>query len=221
MRQMMSRCRLLVLSVGVLIAGVDGAAACGSGKLLFEDKFETIDPAWNLPREDATRSNGPGGLVYKLGPGDSIITLNQSGLHENYEVCAVFTSEVPAEADAYVAVDFWGSDSDNVYEADIYPAFGTYSVYRYQNKKALKPISPRSDDSVVKGTSATNEISITVNGNKATIALNGKKVIDFTGQPPEGGSLFGLSLGTLKGDAGPSTFTVKSIQLREVATSQP
>jgi len=69
------------------------------------------------------------------------------------------------------------------------PALGTYGVLRYQNKKPLKPISPTSDASIVKGTSATNEISVSVNSNKATIAINGKKVIDFTGQPPEGGPI--------------------------------
>jgi hypothetical protein len=100
---------------------------------------------------------------------------------------------------------------------------GTFDVYRLQNKRFITPISERSDASIVKGTSATtNEISVTVNGNKATLAINGKKVIDFTGQPPEGGSLFGLSLGAFKSDTGPSTLTVKSIQLREVgAASKP
>jgi hypothetical protein len=42
------------------------------------------------------------------------------------------------------------------------PALGTYGVLRYQNKKPLKPISPTSDASIVKGTSATNEISVSV-----------------------------------------------------------
>ena len=221
MHPIMSGCRVLVLSVGVIIAGVDGALACGNGKLLFEDKFETLDPAWGFSQDDATRSNGPGGLVYKFKPNQSYSLLNQSSLYQNYEVCAVFATEVPADANAYVGVNFWGSDFDNVYEGDIFPALGTFAVYRYQNKKFINPIPSRSDASIVKGTSATYEISVTVNGNKATLAVNGKKVIDFTGQPPEGGSLFGLTIGTGKNDTGPSTLTVQSIQLREVGTAQP
>jgi hypothetical protein len=206
-----------LLLIGILLAGVRTAAACGSGKLIFEDKFETLDPAWGLSQSDPTRSNGPGGLVYKFDPGNNTTLLNQTGFYDNYEVCGVFTTDVPANSDTYVAVDFWANDTNNAYEADIYPAYGTYGVYRYQNGKPLKPISPTGSDAVNKGTaSVNNEISVSVNGNKATIAINGKKVSEMTGQPPEGGSVFGLALGTAKSDSGPSSFTVKSIQLREL-----
>ncbi len=44
MRPIMSGWRLLVLSAGIRIAGGGSALACGGGKLLFEDKFETLDP---------------------------------------------------------------------------------------------------------------------------------------------------------------------------------
>jgi hypothetical protein len=215
MHPIMSGCRVLALSVGIIIAGVDGALACGSGKLLVEDKFETLDPAWGFDKTSPGRSNGPGGLIYKFNPADNIDLLNQAGLYDNYEVCAVFATEVPANAGAWVAVNFWGNDKNNVYEADIYPTFGTFGVVRYQNKKSLTPVTTTDSDTINKGTSVTNEISVTVNGNKATIAINGKKAIDFTGQPPEGGSLFGLNIGSAKDDTGPSTITVKDIQLRE------
>ena len=92
-------------------------------------------------------------------------------------------------------------------------------MFRYQHGKALKPIAPTHDDLIFMGSSATNELSVTVNDNKATIAINGKKIVDFTGQPPDGGSLIGLSFGTLKSDPGPSTVTVKSIQVREVGVA--
>jgi hypothetical protein len=219
MRPTMSGCRVLVLSVGIIVAGGDAALACGSGKLLIEDKFETLDPAWGFEQNDAARSNGPGGLVYKLDPNDSIDLLNQAGLYDNYEVCAVFATEFPANAGGWVGVNFWGDDKNNVYEADIYPTSGAFGVGRYQNKKFLNPVPSQDSDAINKGTSVTNEISVTVNGNKATIAINGKKAIDFTGQPPEGGSLFGLTFGTRKDDTGPSTIAVKDIQLREAGTA--
>lgn len=211
----------LFLPIAFLFSGIGLAMACGNGKLIFEDKFETLDPAWGFDQSNPKRSNGPQGLTYKYDPGDNLILLNQAGLYDNYEVCGVFTTDLPANSDAWVAVDFWANDSDNAYEADIYPAAGTYGVYRYERGKALKPISPTGADAVKKGTaSVNNEISVSVNGNKATIAINGKKVTDFTGQPPEGGSLFGFALGTLKSDTGPSIFNVKSIQLRELENAR-
>jgi hypothetical protein len=184
-----------------------------------EDKFETLDPAWGFEEQDPARSNGPEGLVYSLQPNDSVRSLNQSDLYENYEVCAVFATKVPADAKVFVSVNFWASDNDNKYGADIFPALGTFDVYRVQNKKFLTPVSPKSDPAISKGTDVTNEISVTVKGNKGTLAINDKKVIEFTGQPPEGGSQFGFWVGADKGDTGPSTVTLKSIQLREIGST--
>src|SRR5262249_53435688 len=152
----------LIMSFAILVAGAASAMACGNGKLILEDKFETLDPAWSFQEQDATRSNGTEGLVYNLQPGDSIQTLNQSGLYENYEVCAVFASKVPADANAYVSVNFWASDNDNKYGADIYPASGTFNVYRLENKKFLTPVSTKSNPAISKGTDVTNDISVTV-----------------------------------------------------------
>lgn len=218
MRYGQSVSRLGVLAAGLLVC-MGEAMACGSGKVILEDKFETLDPAWGFSEKDDTRKNGPDGLTYTLQPGDNIFLLNQAGLYNDYEVCAVFTTEAPEGAGTYVAVDVWGTNADNVYEVDVLPVSGSYAVYRFQNKKMLKPVSLRTHDSVAKGTSAENEISVAVRGNKGTININGKKVTDFTGQSPEGGSLFGANFGTLKQDSGPSTITLKTIQLRELEPS--
>ena len=99
MRPIMSGWRLLVLSAGIIIAGGGSALACGGGKLLFEDKFETLDPSWGFDKHVPARSNGPGGLVYKMPPDYSFALLNQSSLYDNYEVCAVFVTDAPAKAD--------------------------------------------------------------------------------------------------------------------------
>jgi len=98
------------------------AAACGNGKLIFEDKFATLDPSWGFGEDDPSRTNGPDGLVYKLDPNLSFNRLNQSELYDDYEVCAVYATKVPGNADTYVGVYFLGSDYDNFYQADIFPA---------------------------------------------------------------------------------------------------
>lgn len=205
-----------LLLIGFLAAGAETVMACGNGKLILEDKFGALDPAWSFPGNTPNRSNGPGGLVYKLDPRNELEFLNQSGFFNDYELCAVFATKVPDDAGAWAGVVLWGSDLDNFYLASISPAKGAYGVIRLQNGKGVSPVPETKSDSIHKGTDVTNEISVVVKANKATLAINGKKLIDFTGWPPEGGSLFGFGFGTYNTDKGPSTITLKSIQLREV-----
>ena len=55
----MCRCTLSLLLVGFLIASVEGAAACGNGKRILEDKFATLDPAWDFKNSDPTAAFSP------------------------------------------------------------------------------------------------------------------------------------------------------------------
>jgi hypothetical protein len=206
-----------LLLIGSITAGIETAMACGKGKLILEDKFETLDPAWGFPKSATNRSNGRDGLVYKLNPSNEVDMLNQSEFYNDYEVCAVFATKVPDDtSDAWAGVTFWASDMDNGYVADIFPAWGRYDVLRLQNGKLLKPVPTTSSDAIHKGTDVTNELSVVVKGNRATFAINGQKLIDFVGRPPEGGSLFGFAFAAHKNDKGPSLIILKSIQVREV-----
>jgi hypothetical protein len=160
-------------------------------------------------------------LVFHVSPSNGYRLLNQSGTYNDYEVCALFTSKVPADSNAWVAVNFWGSDNDNTYSAGILPAQGKFEVDRVQKGKILTPVSARSNPAIARGTDVTNEISVTVNGNKGTLAINGQKAIEFTGSPPDGGSQFGFWVSGDKKDTGPSTLTLKNVQLRELEKTQP
>ncbi|MGI8725091.1 MAG: hypothetical protein ACR2J1_07005 [Methyloceanibacter sp.] len=66
--------------------------------------------------------------------------------------------------------------------------------------------------------SATNEISVAVRGNKGTININGKKV-PISRASRRKAVAFRREFGTLKQDSGPSTITLKTIQLRELEPS--
>ena len=93
-------------------------------------------------------------------------------------------TEAPKDAATVVGVDFWASDLDNAYELDIAPALGTFAIFRIQKGKLLRPVPYKENAAVQTGTKTTNEVSVIVDGKKATITINGKKAIDFTGQPP-------------------------------------
>lgn len=130
----------------------------------------------------------------------------------------MFTTQAAKDAVAMISIDFWATDENNHYVVDLFPTAGKYEIARTKNGKNLYQAPLTEDSSIVKGTNTTNEVSVVVNGKSGSLRVNGKKVIDFTGAPPEGGSLFGFQLGTAKEN--PATITLKSIQLREVETAQ-
>jgi hypothetical protein len=203
----------LILLVS-LLPGAQTAFACSNGKLLFEDKFQTLDLAWGIAPLDSSHSVGADGLVYNLAPSTNFVFLSQTSYYDNYEVCAQFSTKFPEKANVYVGLAFWGSDNSNVYELDVFPGNGNYAVFRAQGNKYLKPVPFTVDPAVVKDQNGINELSTTVNGNHAVVSINGKKVAEFNGIAPDGGSLVGLNIGADKGDTGPSVVTIKDFQVR-------
>jgi hypothetical protein len=135
------RCSLSLLLVGFLLASVEGAAACGNGKLILEDKFATLDPAWDFknadPTDTSTRTLGPGGLTYQLDEESLVWPLNTAAKHENYEVCAVFETKSTADDMYLVGVRLWSLDDDNYYEATVFPSDQTYEINAYKQGESI------------------------------------------------------------------------------------
>jgi hypothetical protein len=207
---------LIVIAGAVL--GTNLAEACGTGKVLFEDKFDTLNPVWGFGPNVPQRSIGPNGLTYSLTGNDvSADRLNQAELYQDHEICTVYSAKVPEKSNTQVGINFWASDDKNMYSLYVYPFWGTYTILRYQNNKVLKPIPVTAADAIHKGTDVTNEIDVVLKGNKATLVINGTKVTEFSGHAPDGGGFFGFLIYPGKDDPGPSTVNLKSIQVREVA----
>ncbi len=195
------------------LAMVQSAMACGSGKILFDDRFASSDPTWNMSAINEFRSFGANGLTFKMKPNTVYTYLNQSGYYDDYEICADVTMQFDAKSNGYLGIAFWGIDTDNLYILDVSPAVGQYAVYRGQKGKFLQPIKWADAAAIKTGTGATNALSVAVKGNRAVITINGQKVAEFNGQPPEGGSLPGIDFSTGKND---KTDSVESMQNFEV-----
>ena len=116
----------------------------------------------------------------------------------------------------YFGVVFWGVDDKNYYSLDLAPNTQTYSVWRLQKNRALKPIPWTENKGIVKDSGQVNEISVLIKGKHAVVSINGQKVDELDGVPPDGGSVIGFEFGAAKADKGPSTMTLKSIEVREV-----
>ena len=88
---LLDRCIIPVALAGILILGGQNALACGNGKLLFQDKFQTADRRWGFAAVDPTRSVGADGLSYSVTPGSFtpglqnyvISQINQTSLYDD------------------------------------------------------------------------------------------------------------------------------------------
>lgn len=196
------------------LAMIQSAAACGAGKVLFEDKFASLDPSWNMSATNDTRSVGPDGLSFKMKPNTAYTYLNQTGFYDDYEVCADVVMQFDAKSNGYLGIAFWGVDNDNLYILDVSPIVGQFAVYRGQKGKFLQPIKWGGSAAIKTGTGVTNAISVAVKANHAVITINGQKVAEFNGQPPDGGSLPGVDFSTSKNDQVETVETVQNFQIR-------
>jgi hypothetical protein len=212
-----ARLGLLILPFGILAGG--NAAACGSGKLVFEDKFTTLDPAWAIEKEYNSLNAGPDGLTIVLNPGQNVGALNRFGAYKNFEICISTVVSKEAGSDDMFALRFWTPDGNDEYWAVAWVATSTFIVNRYVNNNPSAIISQTVNSSMMQ-VGGENEFSVSVSGNKGTFSINGKKLADFNGQPPPNGSIFGFNVNSGKSDKSPVTFVLKDLQLREVSVAQ-
>jgi hypothetical protein len=198
-----------------LYLGVQQAAACGDGNLLYEDKMQSSeDESWGWP-QDPTRSIGTAGVSWKLEPNVAWTSFNQTSFYNDFEVCVDLATQYPEKSGGFLGVAFWGTDGKNNYTVDLFPADGGIGVYRRQNGKYLRPVPYFKSDAVKKEPGATNELSVITIGKHAIISVNGTKVKEFNGIPPVDGGLVGVDFSTISTDSGPSTFTYSNFQVRE------
>jgi len=69
----------IAFGCGALLA--TGAQACGNGKVIFEDKFETLDPGWGKASDRLSVDNGA--LVIKAEAGTGRWAMSQSDYYQD------------------------------------------------------------------------------------------------------------------------------------------
>ncbi len=170
----------------VFLAVTSGLAA----KVLLEDKFATLDPSWGAP--SAIISAKDGKLIITPDKNTVQLYLNQANILPNDMEANYTVGFVKAAAPTYGSgFVFWAKDSEEWYAILTNPN-GWFAVNRLTHGRYLLPVAWRESDALKKGEGAENQVKVVTKGNQATIFINGKEVISFTGQPPEGGSLIGF-----------------------------
>jgi hypothetical protein len=193
----MMRIRFDVLVLVALFAGCLATATafadCGKGQPVFEDTFQTLDPSWG--GADDTLSVANGALVIKPKPGYMRWDLSQSDYYGDGSICVLATiAEASDIGSAQALVAFWATDYNNSYILNIGSdgKKGFYKVDRMSNNRWLTPIDWTTDPAIKFQLGDTNAVEIQMAGRTASILINGKKMNQFNGSPPDGGGLIGL-----------------------------
>ncbi|MGB7911471.1 MAG: hypothetical protein WCF59_04535 [Desulfobaccales bacterium] len=179
---------LLMAMAMVLLAVTAGLAAT----VLFADKFTSLDPSWAAPSANIDAKDGK--LIITPDKNMTQTYINQANfLPDDIEVdytMAFVKSDDPTYGSGLI---FWASDYNSWYSILINNN-GFFAVQRLVSGHYLLPVAWREDPSIKKGIGAENQVKLVTKGNQGTLFINGKQVISFTGQPPQGGTLVGFKV---------------------------
>ena len=196
---------LMVAMAVVLLAATAGLA----GKVLFEDKFTSLDPSWGAPGPVMNVKDGK--LIITPEKNTSQTILNQANVFPNDAEASFALTYIKAPAPTWGSgLVFWAKDY-NEYYAILINAEGWFAVQRYVSGRYLLPVAWRESDAIKKGEGAENQVKVVTKGNQATVIVNGKEVISLSGQPPQGGALVGFKVAS--GPEGANSVAFSNFQL--------
>jgi hypothetical protein len=186
---MKSKVAALMMAMALVVLAVTASLA---GKVLFEDKFTSLDPSWGAPGPVMDVKGGK--LVITPEVNTSQTVLNQGNVFPNDAEGSFTMTFVKAPAPTWGSgLVFWAKDYNEYYAVLINPE-GWFGVQRYIAGRYLLPVAWRESDAIKKGEGAENQVKVVTKGNQATVFINGKEVISLSGQPPQGGSLVGFKV---------------------------
>jgi hypothetical protein len=184
---MKSKTAVLVVALTLLLVVVN---LCWAAKVVFEDKFTSLDPAWGSPSAIVNVKDGK--LVVTPEKNTTQTILNQANVLPNDMEASYSLSFIKATAPTWGSgLVFWAKDYDEYY-AVLINAQGWFAVQRHVANRYLLPVAWRESDAIKKGEGVENQVKVVTKGKQATVFINGKEVITLNGQPPEGGSLIGF-----------------------------
>jgi hypothetical protein len=201
--------RLGVAALLLLASGNVVFAACGGGTILFEDRFETLQPTWGPPSESFKAEDGK--LVVAPDAASYFWATNQASLYDDIDMCVSMTTVAGVEPEEVKAgVVFWYSDDNNFYVLE-YSSNGQASVWRRQRGEWLEQIAWQEVEGAHDGDGAVNELRVVTKGSQATVYLNETEVGRFNGVAPNNGQRIGVFVASP--EAGAARFTFDNLKI--------
>lgn len=191
---MRKKIELLVLAASFTgcIALTPAHAAC-TGRPTFEDTFQTFDSSWG--QADASASVSDGKFVVSPRPGYVRIVLSQSDFYGDGSICVQAAISEASSIDGVQAlVAFWAVNNSNTYLLTLGSdgKQGFFKVDRLSNNRWLTPMNWQTDPVIKYQLGEVNAVELQMAGRTATIIINGKKLGQLNGSPPDGGGLIGI-----------------------------
>jgi hypothetical protein len=203
---MKSKVAMLMMAMAVVLLAVTASLA---GKVLFEDKFTSLDPSWGAPGPIMDAKDGK--LVITPQKNTSQTILNQANVFPNDAEASYTMTFVKAPTPTWGSgLVFWAKDYKEYY-AVLINAEGWFAVQRLVAGRYLLPVAWRQFDGLKAGEGGANQVKVVTKDNKATISINGKEAITLSGQPPQGGSLIGFKVAS--GPEGSNSVAFSDFQL--------
>jgi hypothetical protein len=205
---MKSKAAVLVMALTLLLVALN---LCWAAKVVFEDKFTSLDPAWGSPSDIVNVKDGK--LVITPEKNTTQTILNQANVLPNDMEASYSLSFIKATAPTWGSgLVFWAKDYDEYY-AVLINAQGWFGVQRHVANRYLLPVAWRESDVIKKGDGVENQVKVVTKGKQATVFINGKEVVTLNGQPPEGGSLIGFKAAS--GPEGTNTVAFANLQVSQ------
>jgi hypothetical protein len=214
------------LAAGVALTTGSGFA-CEGGKVLMDDNFTKLTPAWGVSLAGPSEKLDAGGLSVDYQPGQVKRALSQWGYFDNAVICATYSvtykcgDPVKCDTQPYVGLVVFGSDLANYYTFEVAPLVGIYSVQRLQNNRWLTPVAWTKLPSGKRYLNGDKfELSAVVQGNQVSFKLNDQPVVEFEALAPEGGSLVGFELAAAQKGEVKSQISLSNFEVRDLAPTQ-
>lgn len=182
--------RVGVAALLLLVSGSAALATCQGRVVLFEDRFERLQPTWGEV-DDSFRTEG-GKLVVAPEPATYLWRTNQASLYDDVDLCvAITTIEGVEPEESKAGLIFWYVDENNFYVFEYAPN-GKASVWRRQRGRWLEQVAWRDVEGANQGDDAANELRAVTRGDRATLYFNGEEFAEFDGVRPAEGQQVGI-----------------------------
>jgi hypothetical protein len=161
--------------------------------VILADNFEMLDPGWGS--ETGWFGVKDGAMFIQFDPNQSFMPVYAADVVEDVDITVKVKSSIPdGGLNSGRAIAFWVVDpSEDFWLFEIYDNKNV-AVFRRVKDRWLKPMSPKqapnADDIDLAG--GNTELRVVIQGRKVTCYVNGVDCGTIQGQPPEGGSYFGL-----------------------------
>ncbi len=182
--------RKIFAGLMLLAAMIFAGNVCLGANVLYDEKFTSLDPGWDATPGSKEFAVKDGTVV--MTPETALVYLNRSfSLPDDFQASLTLNFVDSKNASAGSGLIFWAKSYQEYYMALISPD-GWFAVMRLMNGRYLQPVTWRVNEAVKKGTGVDNQLQVVTKGNQATLSINGKAVITFTGQPAQGKNMVGL-----------------------------